>query len=313
MRTLIFLLLFVMNIGATDRWPILKGPYLGQKSPEMVPEIFAPGLLNNTEMGAFCTVFSPDGTEFYFGYYKRSGDACDLYRMKQKSGLWLKPEKLPFNSNSYENDVCISADGSTLVFRSWRALPNGKKPKNHSYLWFVKRNGKGWSDAKPLLCGGDPVRTGYPSLSRDNTLYFAHRQDGRLGIYRSRLQKGHYNKPEFVYEAFNQDFILGDLFVAPDERYIIFSGRPPEKGKEFTRLDLYVTFREMENRWSKPLKMGHNINTKQGGENCPAVSPDGKYFFFNRYNPDKKRGNMYWVSAAVITNIKKKATGTQME
>jgi len=39
----------------------LEGPYLGQKPPGMIPEIFAPGILNNEEMGAFCSVFSLDG------------------------------------------------------------------------------------------------------------------------------------------------------------------------------------------------------------------------------------------------------------
>ena len=306
MKSIILLFLLISHIGATDNWPVLKGPYLGQKPPGHIPEIFAPGLLNNPVMGAFCTVFSPDGTEFYFSYYQRTGDTCDLFCMKQIGGFWKKPEKLHFNSASYENDVCISTDGKRLVFRSWRALPSGRKPKDHSFLWYVTRAAHGWSDAKPLLCGGEPVRTGYPSMSRDDSLYFAHRQNGRLGIYRSRLQKGHYSRPEFVYEAFNQDFILGDLFVAPDESYIIFSGRPPAKSEEFSRLDLYVTFRDREKKWSKPLKMGNNINTKLGGENCPAVSPDGKYFFFNRYDPDKKKGNMYWLKADIISNMKNK-------
>ena len=313
MRIFIFLFLFVMNIGAADDWPVLKGPYLGQKPPGMTPEIFVPGLLNNDEMGAFCTIFSPGGTEFYFGYYKKTGDACDIYWMNQKNGRWSQPEKLRFNSNNYENDVCMSADGNMLVFRSWRALPSGKKPKDHSYLWFAKRTRHGWSEAKPILCEGIPVRTGYPSLSQNNTLYFVHRWNGRFGIYLSKFKDQQYGKPHFVYEVFNQDFVIGDLFVSPDESYFIISGREPVEKGEFGMLDLYVIFRDSNETWSKPFSLGTEINTCQGSENCPTVSPDGKYFFFNRYNPDKKRGNMYWVSAAVITNIKKKATGTQME
>lgn len=304
----IFVLSFLLalNVGATDDWPALKGPYLGQEPPGMTPEIFAPGILNNSEMGAFCTIFSPDGKEFYFAYYKRTGDACDIYRMNQINGLWSRPQKLHFNSKSYENDVCMSIDAKTLVFRSWRALPSGKKPKDHSYLWFVKRTGHGWSEAQPLLCGGMPVRTGYPSLSQDTTIYFAHRRNERLGIYLSRFKDKQYGTPHFVCEVFNQDFVIGDLFVAPDESYLIISGREPVKKGEFGRLDMFVIFRDTDETWSRPLKMGIEINTQQGSENCPAVSPDGKYFFFNRYEPEKEMGNMYWVSAKVITRIKKK-------
>lgn len=301
--SIVIMFLFI-NLNAGDDWPELKGPYMGQKPPGMEPEIFLPNLLSNKKVGAFCTIFSPDGTEFYFTHYIKGGSWANIYGMKQKGDLWGKPEKMPFNSKSTENDMCISSDGNKLVFRSWRALPNGKKPKDHSYLWYAERIGDGWSEAKPLLFGGEPVRTGYPSMSRNDTLYFAHRQNGRLGIYHSGQKNGKYSTPEFVYEVFNQDFIIGDLFVAPDESYIIFSGRPPVKGKEFSRLDLYVTFRDRGKKWSRPLKMGDSINTKQGGENCPAVSPDGKYFFFNRYDPDRKWGDMYWVDAGIIGKFK---------
>lgn len=295
-----------LGILQGKEFPILKGSYLGQKPPGMIPEIFAQEVLNTAEMGAFCTIFSPDGTEFYFAYYKRTGDSCDIYRMNQKNGQWSPPERLHFNSESYENDVCMSSDANTLVFRSWRALPSGKKPKDHSYLWFVKRTGHGWSEAKPLLCGENPVRTGYPSLSLNDTLYFVHRQNGRQGIYRSRFEEKQYGTPQFVCEVFNQEFIIGDLFVAPDESYLIISGREPVKKGGFSRLDLYAIFRNTNETWSKPFKMGAEINTRQGGENCPAVSPDGKYFFFNRYDPDKKTGNMYWVDAKIIEELKPK-------
>jgi hypothetical protein len=92
--------------------------------------------------------------------------------------------------------------------------------------------------------------------------------------------------------------------VAPDESYLIVSARPPQKQKEFSRLDLFIIFRRSDRTWSKPYKMGDNINSRKGGENCPAVSPDGKYLFFNRYDPDKKWGDMYWVDAKVMDDLK---------
>jgi Tol biopolymer transport system component len=48
-----------------DDFPILKGPYLGQKPPGMTPEIFAPGIVS-TGLDELNSVFSPDGDEFYF-------------------------------------------------------------------------------------------------------------------------------------------------------------------------------------------------------------------------------------------------------
>ena len=67
--------------------------------------------------------------------------------------------------------------------------------------------------------------------------------------------------------------------------------------------DLYITFKREDGTWTEELNMGKEINT-QYGENCPQVSPDGKYFFFNRYNPDANKGNIYWVDVKVIKALK---------
>jgi hypothetical protein len=45
--------------------------------------------------------------------------------------------------------------------------------------------------------------------------------------------------------------------------------------------------------------MGPLFNTACG-ENCPMVSPDGKFFFFNRYCADTDTGNTYWVDAKIL-------------
>ena len=66
--TLISMLLLVAAIGIhaqkTD-FPKLAGPFLGQKPPGNIPEIFAPGIIS-TEAHEFSCCFSPDGKEFYF-------------------------------------------------------------------------------------------------------------------------------------------------------------------------------------------------------------------------------------------------------
>ncbi|MFC2156055.1 hypothetical protein ACFLRB_06170 [Acidobacteriota bacterium] len=300
----LFLILPIISENKrNDDWPVLKDPYLGQKPPGMKPEIFAPGILNTEKMGAFCSVFSPDGTEFYFVYYKRADDSGGISWTKNQNDTWLKPQTLHFCRKGLDNDMCMSADGRILIFRSWRALPDGNKPKDHSYLWYVKRTEDCWSEARPLLCGGKPVRTGYPSLSKNNTLYFAHRQNDRMGIYRSILKGNHYATPEFVYTVFSQEYIHGDMFVAPDESYMVVSGRDPKGKIGQGGLDLHIIFRKPDGSFSKAINMGDKINTRYG-ENCPQVSPDGKYFFFNRYNPEIKKGDIYWVDARYIEKLR---------
>jgi hypothetical protein len=199
--------------------------------------------------------------------------------------------------------MCLAADGNLLIFRSWRALPSGKKPQDHSYLWFVKRTAEGWSRAEPLYCGGEPVRTGYPSLAANGNLYFAHVRDGVHGIYRSTPGEGGYGTPEHVFTAEDSIKTEGDMLVAPDESFMVISCWDHPNNIGGGQGDLYVTFKAGNGSWSEAVNMGEPINTRHG-ENCPTLSPDGRYFFFNRYDPEANRGNIYWMDAGILEDFK---------
>jgi hypothetical protein len=302
--TVVLFSLVLVNSAPQSEIPELEGAYLGQTPPGMVPEVFAPGILNTETMGAFCSVFSPDGNEFHLVYYERKDESSGgLAWMRRIDDVWTEPEFHHFDSADFDNDMCMSADGNTLIFRSWRALPSGEKPKDHSYLWSVKRTEDGWSGAEPLLCAGAPVRTGYPSIADNGTLYFAHRRDGILGIFRSKPVDGVYGTPEHVFTAVDSIDTEGDMFVAPDESYMIIScwDHPDNIGSG--QGDLYVTFRKEDGTWTEEVNMGGLVNTRFG-ENCPQVTPDGRYFFFNRYDPESEEGNIYWVDARIIGELK---------
>lgn len=285
----------------------LSGDYMGQSPPGMTAQVFLPGVLNNETTGAFCTVFSPAGDEFYFTQYTRAIEPSGVLAvMRRVNGAWTDPEALPFSYVGADNDLCLSKDGNRMIFRSWRALPDGSKPDNHSWLWYADRAADGWGAARPFLCGGETVRTGYPSIAENGNVYFAHRRDGRLGIYRSVPVGGVYGTPEFVCTVVRDDFILGDMYVALDESYMIISARDPEEKIGYGELDLFITFELPDGGWSECANMGERINTATGGENCPQVTPDGKYFFFNRYEPASETGNMYWIDAAVIEELRQR-------
>lgn len=287
-----------------ESFPVLRGPYLGQTPPGLTPEVFAPNILNTEKMGAFCSVFSPDGDEFHFAYYERKNDnSIGLAWMRRLSDVWTEPALLPFNSTETDGDMCMSSDGNTLIFRSWRALPNGKKPKDHSFLWFVERTEDGWSQAKSLYCDNAPIRTGYPSIADNGTLYFAHKHEEIHGIYRSKPINGVYGTPEHVFTAVDSIETEGDMFVSPDESYMIISCWDHPENVGSGQGDLYITFQRNNGIWTEEINMGELINTRFG-ENCPQVTPDGKYFFFNRFDPETEKGNIYWVDAGIISKLK---------
>jgi hypothetical protein len=65
---IILSLIFVfISYAHQDDFLVLKGPYLGQKPPGMMPELFAPGFVSTESHREYSCTFIPDGKEFHFG------------------------------------------------------------------------------------------------------------------------------------------------------------------------------------------------------------------------------------------------------
>ena len=283
----------------TSEFPVLKGPFLGQEPPGMIPEIFAPGIIS-TEAAEGCSYFSKDGSLFLFVRARSAQDG--IFIMEQKEGVWSKPRLASFSSGRYDWDFTLAPDSKTVLVSSGRPIRKGGSPVRDYYIWMTERTGDVWSE--PTLLPS-PVNTGhhdsYPCVTEDGTLYFFSRRDGGMGlgdIYKSRKTNGQYAEVENLGAPVNTEYHEVDPFVVPDESYMIFcSNRPGGYGKD----DLYVTFRKKDGSWTEPINMGEKINSPFQ-EYIPSVSPDGKYFFFTT----NKSGNrdIYWVDAKIIKQLK---------
>ena len=286
---------------------VLKGPYLGQKPPGMTPEIIAPGILSYDKIGAFCSVFSPDGNEFYYvRFIKDEEGSGRIYWTRRVNNIWAEPEPAPFGSDYPENDMRISPDGNKMFWRSWRSLPGKSDQEDRSCIWYSNRLEDGWSKPQPLKCGNGYLRAGYLDVPNSGTLYFPTRREDSYGegdIYCSRFINGAYTTPENLGGTINTHYSEGDLCVAPGESFLIVScwNRPDNRGVS----DFYISFRNSNGEWSGLKNMGEPVNSDHE-ENCPTLSPDGKYFLFNRRNTITGESNIYWVDAKVIENLKPK-------
>jgi Tol biopolymer transport system component len=291
----------------TTPFPVLKGPYLGQKPPGMTAELFAPGIVStpNHEINA---VFSPDGKEFYFSPKIKQfpGSSKKIYTimfMKEEENGWTKPRQVSFAGKGLDADMFITHDGKKLFFCSDRPLEEGGEPKKDADIWFVERRGNRWSRPKNL---GPMVNTlkneYYPTITRGGTLYFSSTREGGKGksdIYCSAYVNGAYQEAKNLGDVINTKYSEGDVFIAPDESYlIVVSGDRPDGHGE---TDLYISFRNKDRSWTEAKNMGKSVNSFEV-EYCPMLSYDGKYFFFT----SRRRGNddIYWVDARVIAQLK---------
>lgn len=303
----------------------LSGPYLGQKTPGMTPELFAPGLISTGFREHTSPVFSPDGKEVYF-HTAFSTYPRPILVMYYENNKWSYPQVAPFSGKYEEDNANFSPDGKKLVYSSYRPLSGEGEPKNDPDIWLIEKTKTGWSEPKNL---GSPInsnhRETFPTLTKDGTLYFYFRPEDESipsDIYKSKYLNGKYLKPEALDDNINSDY--RDAFTAfpPDESYMIFASNRPGG---FGRADLYISFREEDGSWSKAKNMGENINSVET-EGSPHISPDGKYFFFTsdrtnfkRYSnkafiyeellkrnltPGNGRGDVYWVDAKVINSLK---------
>ena len=280
---------------------IKKGPYLGQELPGNTPKLFAPGVISKEDREAFL-ITSKNGMELYFGIIRdrNSKIVTDFYGMHETGSGWSQPEITSFSADYTDGYLAMHPNGSRIYFQSNRPID----PSESGYewnIWYTDRNNNGWSNPKPI---GGPINginhVSGPSVTNDGTMYYTLMEIGGVQeFYRSKLTGGVYGKPERLPDIVNSVKQQFDSYISPDESYLIFNTMLEDS---FGGIDLYVSFRDENDNWSKPINLGPKVNTADD-ESSATISPDGKYIFFGRNN-GKNNLDIYWVDAEFIKNIK---------
>lgn len=308
-------------------FPVLKGPYLGQRPPGMTPEVFAPSIIS-TGLYTRDIAISKKGDEIYFSVSDAAVTA--IFVTKLIDGAWTEPAIAPFSGKGFlDCEPHISADGGTLFFLSNRP-PHDREPRNGWYyqnIWMVARTETGWSE--PQLVD-EPISTDenefFPSMTSDSVLYFTRSdKNGVARIYRSKCEDGRFGKPEILPLTVPDKGLLFNAFVSPQDDYLITGALNIDSTN--TDQDYYISFKTPEGHWGKLIKFGPEINTPGDNANSAYVSPDGRYLFFSSSRKDPSRPEfksgttlrsviqsksepgygssaIYWVSAKIIANLK---------
>jgi WD40-like Beta Propeller Repeat len=271
--------------------------------------VFAPGIVSTGDV--FASTFTPDGRIVVFTKFAPPRPLT-LMMSTLVDGQWTTPTVLPFSGVYRDLDPAFAPDGARLYFSSGR--PNGPSPADTTSgvdTWYVGRLNGGWSApvrlAEPV---SGPDADMFPSLTNRGVLYFdsfRSRPSRRL-VYRAEPRvDGTLNEPEALPPTINADSGASNLFVDPDERYVVFGAvRPEGRGG----VDLDISWK-IPSGWTTPTNLGPTINTT-GTEFCPFVSRDGRSLYFtrvstladkrvvrnvyvvrfdaNRYRPDAVRG-----------------------
>lgn len=273
----------------------LTGPYLGQKVPGIIPEVFAPGTVSKDGYQSKLLI-SPDCLEVIYQNMISSGSSpndrkISFVCIRMENGHWGLPFDIPFSLEYTNDEPSLSPDGQKLFFVSNRPEAGSNEIQKMPDIWISERTGKEWSEP---VNPGLPVNTDgievQPFYSNENYLYFG-RGDG---IYCSQYANGYFSEPVKLDENIFKGRVRG-ICVSPDNETLIVHS---DKTDGYGKWDLYISFNQ-SGKWTERINMGNKINTEQSEANA-TFSPDGKYIFFTRGD------DIFWVSAKIIEELRPK-------
>lgn len=292
--TLAISLLITGNGYAQQEFPVLKGPYFGQKAPGLIPQVFAPGIISIKGRSEYGMSFTPDLNEMYFTGQEKYGIPADIFFSKRKNNQWTAFEKANFTQGEKagEMEPNVSDDGKRIYFTAYNADFTDTK------IWYVNRQKDGWSKAIKLdsPVNDDEVMTS--TLASNGDLYYTNLSK-KFSTYYSPRIKDEYPKAKKADIPFG-----GHAFISPSQDYLLVDSRNKEDENR-KDADIYVYFKKNDGTWTKPINLGIDVSSTYD-ETVTTVTPDGKYLFFSRRTENGERLDLYWVSTEVIERLRPK-------
>ncbi len=266
------------------------------------PEIFGAGTVS-TIGHEFATSFAPDGATLYLS--RPGGGRIDVMCCRAQEDSWSAQEKLPFSDGSYPIvDPFVSFDGERMYFSSSGPPAEGASPTGFD-LWYVDREGTGWSGVPvridPASSPGSDV---FCTLTRDGDLYFSSRAKGQPRVLmRAQRDGATWLTPEPIDVGLGAASV-GNPLVAPDGSFLIFTAELPDG---FGSADLYVCERAPGGGFGAARLLPEPLNSAWA-DYAPALSPDGRTFFFTSERPGmmageaegRRPGDIYWVRLSAL-------------
>ncbi|HEY3405730.1 MAG TPA: hypothetical protein VGK59_20240 [Ohtaekwangia sp.] len=192
--------------------------------------------------------------------------------------------KLSGTVNSTDEEVypLVSSDGRTLFFSRLLSEHNKGGKFSGSDVWVSRYDvttvdwGKSRNSMEAVNTTGHNVVVGCNPSGEMIYLMNTTANKRVNGLYFSKLVKGNWTSPEFVYiPGLDVQSFLG-AYVTPEFDVILLSYKGDDsKGEE----DLYISLKNGSGEWSKPKNLGPTINTR-GFEISPYLSADKKRLYF---------------------------------
>ena len=206
------------------------------------------------------------------------------------TGSASKAENLGAQVNSEYNEInpMIAPDGKTLYFARISHPNNTHGDKGSQDIWYsdFDEASKQWGPAR---------RMGFPLNKDEYNCAYSITPDGQTMLIKGQYNSGNYETrgfslskktasgwsppqkidiPNYVNLSKGQ-FDCG--FLSADGKVLLMAFSEKKNSKED---DIYVSFRQKDGSWSKPMDLGPEVNTKFT-ETTPFLAPDGATLYFS--------------------------------
>jgi Tol biopolymer transport system component len=261
----------------------MSGPYLGETPPTTEAVVFAPGKVSIAGRYEYAMSIHPAGDRLIFTV-EVPDKGASVHGSSIHDGSWTKPGPVDLTGGAKRNEMeaFFSPDGKRVFFAVYCQGMDVR-------IWAAEVTPKGFCDPHPL---GEPVAQDpsfYPVQANDGSLYYTNLAE--RAVFRAILENGEVTSAESA--GLERG---GHAFPSPDGSFMVLDSASLDSKEQ---RDIFVAFRTDDGSWGSPWPLGPAVNTEHS-ETCPALSPDGKYLFFSRYNEPGGISNIYWVSSEVI-------------
>lgn len=231
--------------------------------PELAPkdQLIHRGILSSTR------------DEYYYTLSDKNFEKFDIKYVRKVDNHWSSPKNAVINSAFSDHGMSFSPDGRYLYFSSTRPVDiPGVADTWH--LWRSEKVDGEWTE--PTFVDIPNLRdklVSHPTISKSGELYFhsSNLDYSDMDIYYSTMVNGKFQKAKKAIIPMETEVNKCTPFISPDQGYLLFAA----VGEQ---LDLMISFRNKEGRWTPALRLDKSIN--QNGQGNPSVTSDGKFLFF---------------------------------
>lgn len=275
--------------------------YFVQIYPDSIPIIFAPDKVSIKGRFEHGISFTPDKREFAFGILNKDDFSGEIYYSKKINNNWTEPMVFEPLKNECVYLPYFSPNGKSLLY----AQSKPDKDNGYTDIWIIERVNDDWSSPKIIQAPlSSTSREANACMTNDGTIYFSSNRncEGKenchtADLFFSKLMDNEYHSVEVISEFISSND-EESVFISPKEEYIIFCRYTDNE----TWMDLYISYRDINNNWIEPQIIDSTINSKDW-DRRPFVSIDNKFLFFTRLQIGEKgltESDIFWVNSSKL-------------